>query len=204
MGMDRKDLHARYALFEKFALQDQRNYYKKSIRENRRAASQVNRLRAGLALLTGIASALAGFIVQSRFLGKASCTANINIPADCPTWQSIVVVLTVMAVVLPAVAALFSTLADLYQWDKLITIYSSALENLEVADAQSPHVEIPDEVRYRASLRAFVEGTLQVMSDETAQWGQSIRTPEQVENFIREEQIKAERRTGGTINSLRG
>lgn len=202
--MDRKDLYARYALFDRFALQDQRNYYKKVIREYRSAAAQVNRLRAGFSLLTGIASALAGFVVQSRFLGKASCTALANVPDDCGTWRTIVVLLTVMAVVMPAIGALFSTLSDLFQWDKLISIYNSALENLEVADAQSPHPEISDEVRFRASLRAFVEGTLTVMSDETAQWGQSIRTPQQVENFIKEEAEKAARRTSGTTGALRG
>jgi len=43
-----------------------------------------------------------------------------------------------------------------------------------------------------------------VMSDETAQWGQSIRTPAQIENFINEEVEKANRRMTGTTGSLKG
>ncbi len=44
--MDRKDLELRYHLFDQFALKDQKNYYEKVIRDNRRAAVQVTRYRA--------------------------------------------------------------------------------------------------------------------------------------------------------------
>ncbi len=204
MPMTREDLEVRYNLFNQFALQDQKKYYKRAMSEHRKAAAQVNRLRAFLSLLTGISAAIAGYVVQTRFLGKESCTAIRNIPADCGTWEAVVIVLTVMAIVLPTVGALFSTLSDLFQWDKMISIYKSATENLEIADAQSPSPAMPDDVYFRASLRAFVEGTLNVMSDETAQWGQSIRTPAQIENFINEEVEKANRRMTGTTGSLKG
>ncbi|MDX1992685.1 MAG: hypothetical protein SF029_09855 [bacterium] len=202
--MNRKELETRYALFNQFALQDQKKYYKKALGENRKAAAQVNRLRAFMGLMTGVSAAIAGFIVQTQFLGKNSCSATLNVPDDCVAWRTAVVILTVMAVVLPAIAALFSTLADLYQWDKLIAIYRSAMENLEVADAQSPHPQTSDDLIFRASYRAFVEGTLNVMSDETAQWGQSIRTPQQVEHFITEEIEKAQRRMTGRTDSVKG
>ena len=41
-----------------------------------------------------------------------------------------------------------------------------------------------------------MENTLQVMSDESAQWGQSVRVPAQLEQFLNEERAKALRATG--------
>jgi hypothetical protein len=64
---------------------------------------------------------------------------------------------------------------------------------MEVADALSPSEKIIDDVVFRASTRAYAEGALTVMSDETAQWGQSIRTPSQIETFVAEERAKVER-----------
>jgi hypothetical protein len=96
---------------------------------------------------------------------------------------------------MPVLGQIFNTLADLYQWDRMITIYDSALENIEVADAQSPLPDM-DDVVYAASVRAFTEGTLAVMSDETAQWGQSIRTPPQLERFVAEQRERAQRSGG--------
>lgn len=102
---------------------------------------------------------------------------------ECDVWGVWARFFMVMAVVAPALGGAFTTLADLYQWDRLTGIYEVAEENLEVADSQSPLPEM-DRDLYIASVRALVEGTLDVMSDETAQWGQSIRTPRQIEEFI--------------------
>ena len=96
--------------------------------------------------------------------------------------------------VAPAVGGAFTTLAGLYQWDRSANIYESALESLEVADSQSP-LDDMDTLTYRAALRAYVENTLQVMSDESAQWGQSVRPPAQLEQFLSEEREKALRAT---------
>ena len=100
---------------------------------------------------------------------------NIN-PIQCDFVQGWVNLFMILAVVTPAVGGAFTTLASLYQWDRTVSIYEGALQNLEVADAQSP-LDDMDGLTYRASLRAYVENTLQVMSEETAQWGQSVRTP---------------------------
>ncbi len=188
----RKELEARYRLFNHFALADQRAYYRSTIEKYRTAASQVNRYRAIFAFLTGLSSAVAGFVVQAYFVDNAVCSAGQEtLPPHCATMIMIVNVAIVMAVAMPVFGVFFSTLADLFQWDRATTIYESALENLEVADARSP-IEGMDDLTYRASLRAFAEGTLQVMQDETAQWGQSIRTPPQLDRFIEEEIKKAE------------
>jgi hypothetical protein len=177
---DRKHMEARYLLFDQFALKDQKNYYENTMSNYRQAAAQVNRYRAWFALFTGVSAAAAGVIVQTS--------------SDQPWAQTAGMIFIVLAVVLPALGAAFSTLADLYQWDKHIGIYDSALENLEVADSLSPVESIPDDETYRVALRAYAEGTLAVMSDETAQWGQSIRTPRQLAQFVEEERRRVARR----------
>ena len=98
----------------------------------------------------------------------------------------------ILAVVTPAIGGAFTTLASLYQWDRTVNIYEGALENLEVADSQSPMDEM-DDITYKAALRAYVENTLRVMAEETAQWGQSVRTPPQLATFVEEEKQKAAR-----------
>lgn len=123
--------------------------------------------------------------------------ANID-PAQCESVQGVVNILMILAVVTPAIGGAFTTLASLYQWDRTVNIYEGALENLEVADSQSP-LDDMDDLTYKAALRAYVENTLRVMAEETAQWGQAVRTPPQLEAFIEEERQKAARamrRTG--------
>jgi len=193
-GFNRKDLEARYALFQNFALEDQRNYYNSTLAKLRAAAGQVNRYRAFFAFMTGLASALAGFLVQSAFVSGGHCTGASPSP-DCGTLGNLVGFFIILSVVMPALGAFFNTLADLYQWDRTTTIYESAVENIEFADAQSPITEMDDPV-YRASVNVYTEGTLLVMSDETSQWGQSIRTPPQTAEFIARMTEEAEKYKG--------
>ncbi len=193
---ERKQMEALYHIFNNFTLNDQRNYYRATLDRYRKSAAQVNTIRALLSLLTGLASALAGLIVQSIFVSGA-CAPNafptISGNTDyCSNIKLAVSLLMVIAVVAPALGGAFGTLADLFQWDRLVTIYDVSLENIEVADASSPDTEM-DDMTYWASLRAFTEGTLNVMRDETAQWGQLIRTPEQVEKFIASARADAEK-----------
>jgi hypothetical protein len=204
---DQSDLQLRYELFKHFALEDQRSYYRFKGRSYREAARQVNTIRALLALLTGLASACAILVVsldpQCAVTGIGASIAQVaGTPADGQSAESaasnaadasaqaggcsasgILIGLLIVAVVAPAMGGAFSTLSDLYQWDRLINVYDSALENLEVADAASPLEEMEPEV-YGQSLRAYVAGTLSVMRDETAQWGQLIRTPSQLQQFV--------------------
>ena len=65
----------------------------------------------------------------------------------------------------------------------MLTIYEASLESIEVAKANAPLPGMGDD-EYWANLKAFTEGTLGVMKDETAQWGQLIRTPDQVTQFL--------------------
>lgn len=250
-----------YKLFQHFALEDQRKYYERTSAKYRKAASQVNVMRAFFAFLTGFASALGGvivaaYLVPGSFANNGACATqdviatveqasqtipggqvtepdlsltpgsqgvdpnmtatpsagidSLNLSPDqyaiaqqassvgnCGALKLFVSLLMIIAVVAPALGAAATTLADLYQWDRMTSIYDAALENIEVADAQSPYDDM-DDITYRASLRAMVEGTLTVMSDETAQWGQSVRTPAQLEKFVEQEIQKAENRSGAT------
>jgi hypothetical protein len=193
---DRKQMESLYHIFNSFTLNDQRNYYQRTLDRYRKSTAQVNTIRAMLSLLTGLSSALAGLIVQSIFINGA-CAPNAfpTISGEtgfCENIKLAVSLLMVIAVVAPALGGAFGTLADLFQWDRLVTIYDVSLENIEVADASSPDTEM-DDMTYWASLRAFTEGTLNVMRDETAQWGQLIRTPEQVEKFIASARADAEK-----------
>lgn len=198
---NREDLKARYALFEAFALDDQRHYYQRTIAKHRKAVQQVNIIRATMSLLTAISSAIVALLVLLYFSGGNECAIGTDpLPAFCTPLQWFLSFLVVLSVVLPAFGGFFGSLADLYQWDRLVSIYDSAVENIEVADARSPDDEM-DTLEYRASLRAFAEGTLQVMQDESAQWGQSIRTPRAIEAFIAEERKKAAR-YGGDADQL--
>ncbi|MCC7450013.1 MAG: hypothetical protein IT324_21525 [Anaerolineae bacterium] len=188
--LTRQQAEALYKLFNKYALNDQRNYYRNTVDKYRQSAGQVNTYRAVSSLLTGLASALAGLIVQSDT--SAACAANA---AACNN-QGLVFILIIISVVAPVIGGAFSTLADLYQWDRLTTVYSAALESLEVADSLSPDDDLEDE-DYLAFLRDYAKGTLTVMRDESAQWGQLIRTPEANERFVKQEQERAEAVSAG-------
>ena len=203
---NRTDWELRYELFDRFALKDQKNYYQKVIGNNRKAAMQVNQLRAIFAFLTGFSAALAGLIMQTTFVDSASCGALAaqagTLPSYCDGMKGLTMLLAVFAVVFPAVGTMFSSLSDLYQWDKLNDIYNVSLENLELSDALSPSEKIPENEPeiYAASVRAFVAGTLDVMADESSQWGQSIRTPEQMEKFLEDAKAKSQQVSSGDID----
>lgn len=181
--LNRQDLEARYRVFEHFALNDQRSFYKSASQRNRKAGQQVNVFRAMFSFLTGVSAAIVGLIVQGYFVPGTQCALDPT-SATCTGLQFVAGILTLAAISFPAFGAFFSTLSDLYQWDRLIAIYDTSRENLQVADALSPLDEMPNNI-YQTTLEGFAEATLMVMSDETAQWGQSIRTPESIEQFIK-------------------
>jgi hypothetical protein len=190
-NLSRKELEVRYEMFDKFSLVDQRAYYLRTIEKHDDASSQVNRIRAMISLFTGISSAIAGLVVAVYFTSNGSCAQTVDIlPEHCLYLGVLVDAAILLSVALPALGGFFGTLADLYQWDRQISIYKAAAESVEVADAHSPYDEMDDET-YRASLIAYAQGTLQVMSDETAQWGQSIRTPKGLEAYVKEAREKA-------------
>lgn len=192
---NKSDFKIRYELFDKYALKDQELYYDKVIRRSDLASSQVNFIRASLALFTGIASAVAAVVAQAYLVGEC------NPQAFCNTMEGIVIFAVIISILLPAIGGFFSSLADLYQWERISTIYDSAKRNIKVADAMSPHDE-EEYKEYVSSFAAYVNGTLQVMSDETAQWGQSIQEPQKTKTF-REQARKRAAKYDGDPNSWR-
>jgi hypothetical protein len=174
---ERELLRAKYILFNRYALEDQRAYYNRTLEKNRKSASQVNFIRASFALLTIVVAGIATYIVQTRFVNDI-CSTDLNtLQGDCLIWRNIVNLLLLLSIVFPALGAFFNMLADLFQWDRLVQIYDEAVKSLEIPDALSPDDEMPDDV-YRASLELFASTTLGVMRDESGQWGQLIGTPE--------------------------
>jgi hypothetical protein len=198
-NLSRKDLEVRYEMFDKFSLVDQRAYYHRTIEKHDIASGQVNRIRATIALLTGAAAAVAGLFGGIFFTSAGSCVVGNPIPEFCGALNLVVDIAILLSVALPALGGFFGTLADLYQWDRQISIYKAAAESIEVADAHSPLDEM-DDLTYRASLIAYSLGTLQVMSDETAQWGQSIRTPKGLQAYVDGARRKVEE-IGGNANA---
>lgn len=180
--LDRQLLEAEYRLFERYAFGDQHSYYERSVARNRVAGRQVNRIRAFFALLTGVSSALAALIIASQFGGSGVCGSSAP-PDSCGFWGIVLVILPLLSVIFPALGGAFSTLADLYQWERLTSIYSSALENLEVVNAHSPQRLMNDEF-YNDLLRTYALDTLSVMRDEASQWGQLVKTPAALEDFL--------------------
>lgn len=250
-NLNREHMRGVYQIFQRYALEDQRNYWQRASARYRKAAGQVNVIVAVFAFITGFSAALAGllvsaYLVDGSFANQGECAAlqssrnlvaslrglgviestediaslqSLSVGRDpgaegapvdsaavdealaalvaidatnCDFIQGVVNVLMIAAVVAPAIGGAFTTLASLYQWDRTVSIYDGALENLEVADSQSPMNEM-DDLTYKAALRAYIENTLRVMAEETAQWGQSVRTPPQLEAFVEEEKQKAAR-----------
>lgn len=179
MPLNRKDMEARYRLFDHFALSDQRTYYKRKTDDFRTSRLQVNRWRAGSSLATVVTTSMTAVLAPQAF--NDACIAS----GECFQLQLVVGLLAALSIIFPAIGGFFGALLSLYQWDKFVHIYSSADENLEVADAHMNNIEtIPDDERFIGSYLAYTEGTLDVMASETAQWGQTVKTPAQIEAFI--------------------
>ncbi len=224
MKLARNDLEVRYQIFERALLQDQRAYYKREIERNRRAGQQITRVRAFFAFLAGVASLLAAIIGGLTAIqgGNSACNVNqlaaiadANLPSKqadqisnkleatvtegnalvCVLLGTITPVLMIIAVGAPALGAAFTTLADLYQWDRLSSVYETAQKSLAVADALSPITEEPDDV-FLASMHAYAEGTLTVMRDETAQWGQLVKMPDALQDYVDAARDKFAREAG--------
>lgn len=190
--INRQELEVRYQIFDRFILKDQKLYYDKAIKRYRTAATQVNRFRAGSAALTAIAAGSAGVLVSSYFTGGQVCGVDAADPASyCDAARFGVGALVLLAMLLPAIGSIFSTLMELYQWDRLSDLYKSASENLVVADAMSPPEGTPDD-EFLAYFREYAESALTVMNAETAQWGQSVREAEDLKKFITAQTARAQ------------
>jgi hypothetical protein len=168
-------LQALKRIFERFALKDQQAYYKDTLEKNRESAQQVNIYRATLALAGGIASALVGVLAAMGNTGGLELSLLVSI-----------------AIIAPALGAALASLNTLFQWERLATVYHDAFRSLHVTDALSPPDDIQKDEDYHMYFQAFVDATLEVMHEETGQFGNLIKSPEQTNEFLRRARERAD------------
>jgi hypothetical protein len=159
------------AVFEKYALNDQISYYQKKTQRSRQAFSQVNILRAVFAFLGGLASAVVA--------------ASTSAP------EEVVTAFVAVAIVAPALATAIATYSSVYDWERLTKIYRDALNNVYLADALSPRDEMTDE-EYYMYLTAYSDAVLDIMHEETAQFGNMIRSSQQIQDFLDKSRQRAQ------------
>lgn len=178
MAKDHEEIRARYHLFQATVLADQRSYYESAIKKNKRAAEGVNFVTALFTFIAGVTSAMVAVLGSQP-----------NPDTD------ILSVLILISIIFPVIGASFSTLADLYQWKRLESIYDNSHRSLEEAIALTPDDEMPREV-FKNTFYKYTEGALQVMQDETAQWGQLIKPSETLESFVARSEEIANQQSG--------
>lgn len=172
---DRIHMEVLCEIFDKFALKDQENYYESAIEKNRLSAREVKLLQAFFAFLGGLASAFIGLLVA---------TDNSR--------DEFIIPLVIIAVVAPGIGATFGSLISLFQWDRLMNIYDDTFKSILVADAMSPRPSVKDDVDYYTQMLAFVDASLDIMREETGQFGSMIRSSQQIREFVKKSTARAE------------
>ncbi len=171
LDSDKTHLRVMNRLFEEFVLEDQRNYYLWTVNKNDKAGGSITIWRVMFTLIGGGAAILIGTIIALAGDDITNATRDL------------LLVLSMIAVVAPALGTAATTISDLFQWDRLNTVYRAALRNLEHADAISPLEEM-DDAEYRDQLQVFAQRALDVMEYEATQWGQLNSEPRQTRAFI--------------------
>jgi hypothetical protein len=161
-------------IFDELALKDQQAYYRKKIDRNRRAAGQVNMLRAGAAFVGGVASAAIALVAANGTNGG-----------------TLIDILVLLAVISPGIGAAFASLNSIFEWDRLVAVYKKALESIYLTDAVSPIVSM-DDMTYFTHLRAYSDAALDVMREETGQFGNLVRSSQQIQDFLEKSRQRAE------------
>ncbi len=172
---DRTHMEVLCDIFDKFALKDQENYYESAIEKNRMSAREVKWLQAFFAFLGGLASAIIGLLEATNNSSDAT-----------------IIPLVIIAVVAPGIGATFGSLISLFQWDRLTTVYDDTLKSILVADAMSPRPSVKNDVDYYTQMLAFVDASLDIMREETGQFGSMIRSSQQINEFVKKSTARAE------------
>lgn len=168
---NRERMKALNAIFENHALNDQISFYQKKSQRSRRAFYQSNTMRAIFAFLGGLASAIVA--------------ALSNAP------EEVVTAFVMVAIIAPALATAVATYSSVYDWERLAKIYRDALNNVYLADALSPREEMTDEEFYMY-LTAYTDAVLDIMHEETAQFGNMIRSSQQIQDFLDKSRQRAQ------------
>ena len=102
--LTRQDFEARYKIFDKFALADQRSYYTNKTELFRAARGQVNFIRALMGLLTGFATAFAVFLASQAY-GGACALPNPDPALNCGLmrgWTGVLAAASITALLISA------------------------------------------------------------------------------------------------------
>ncbi len=194
---DPQNLKTRLLLFETALAKDQKSYYKSKSEIYRNAQQQILWFR----LLAAFTASVVSFF--TAYLSNLPRTGVLT---------TVLVASSLISVIAPAVAALFQTYADIFQWDRLIHIYSDAANKLDAADKISREIDLaalvpnadgaenPALTKRHARVNRYISAVLGVMRAEANQWGQSVHAPASLEEFEarakqRAEQLKKEDKT---------
>jgi hypothetical protein len=170
-------------IFDEFCENDQLQYYKRKHKLYEKAQLEVTGLRAFCALLAGLGSALV-FFVSPQLQGNTDGKGVLIM---------IAIVGVAFSIIGPALAAAFSTVSDLYQWRRFSEVFRDAWKSMERANGEEPVRPSSDALVLRAQLDRYVNTTLAVMEDETKQFGQFLRSPEDIEKFVKQAEERVER-----------
>lgn len=186
---DPQNLKTRLLLFETALAKDQKSYYKSKSEIYRNAQQQILWFR----LLAAFTASVVSFF--TAYLSNLPRTGVLT---------TVLVASSLISVIAPAVAALFQTYADIFQWDRLIHIYSDAANKLDAADKISREIDLaalvpnadgaenPALTKRHARVNRYISAVLGVMRAEANQWGQSVHAPASLEEFEARAKQRAE------------
>lgn len=137
------------ALYEKHRFEDQLSFYQSRCELFDRATGQAAVVSAVLLGLSAAVSALAGASIGHLQL-----------------W-------TVLAAILPALAAAVASLSVLYAFDQQSKLYADAIRALVAIRREAPNLSrIPDDATRAAAVADYIDAVESVFRKEQAQWGQ--------------------------------
>lgn len=169
---DRSDVELLYKIYTEKRLHSQVEFYESRIRENQLNADFTFTIVAAIMTLSSVVAAF---------------SATGNRPE-----------LSLLAAVLPALAALFASFRQMYGWERQSSIYRDALMGLERVkliapdDDRMPLTNLPD------IYPKLVEGGETIFTGEVNQWGQFVQSTERGE-----EETTDSRTTNALIRDLR-
>lgn len=170
---ERERDEAMWRLLRRFLYDNASVYYKTKIDRYRRVNSLCNRFGAFSNVMAGIYIAAAGVItvVRQVFSLDLPGLAGVCGGPVCDILALLVPLLIIASLFSAASALLFGILPLIYQWERLIVIFETSLDNLDQVDAE-PDDTLPD-AAFRSQFEAFIEAALRVLETEAAQYGQA-------------------------------
>jgi predicted nucleic acid-binding protein len=147
-------------LYQEYRFEDQRKYYDKNSKEYKDAHGQVVVLIGVIMVFTAVA---------------ASLTAAV----DSLAWKP---VLTILAVVFPALSTALSAYNELFGFERLSKLYEDVERSLHKASADAPdRKSVTDDSEYDSAVGVYVNVVEGIFRKEQGQWGQLVSQAQTVE-----------------------